>query len=114
MHFERRKIIFFPEEKCVPTLPKEFRPVTQNTLNFLFGIIKEFAAFIFNSDILLALVSSTSVDTLIKFEDKPLTRLVGLGHRRADTNKAYSNQKYNHTHMRLPVSTLQIWVPYIF
>ena len=45
MHFERRnafqnemhKIIFFPEKICVPTLPKIFRPVTQNTSIFLFG-----------------------------------------------------------------------------
>ena len=48
MHFERQmplkmhKIIyfFFSEKKmCVPTLPKFIRPVTQNTLIFLFGLI---------------------------------------------------------------------------
>ena len=33
------KIIFFLEKKiCVPTLPKIFRPVTQNTLISLFGL----------------------------------------------------------------------------
>ena len=46
MHFERRgempfkmnKVIFFPGKKCVPTLSKIFRPVTWNTLIFLFGL----------------------------------------------------------------------------
>ena len=28
------KIIFFPEKKSVPTLPKKFRPITRNTLIF--------------------------------------------------------------------------------
>ena len=40
-------IIFFPEEKIIiikyvcllPTLPKIFRPVTRNTLIFLFGLL---------------------------------------------------------------------------
>ena len=42
---EMQKILFFPEKKiikkktCVPTQPKIFRPVTQNTLIFLFGLI---------------------------------------------------------------------------
>ena len=37
--------IFFPEKNCVPTLPKIFRSVTQNTLIFLFaanGIIRSY------------------------------------------------------------------------
>ena len=39
------KIIYFfqkknNKKKCVPTLPKIFRPVTQNTLIFLFGLYK--------------------------------------------------------------------------
>ena len=52
MHFERRnafqnakKLYFFQNKKiikkiydCVPTLPKVFRPVTQNTFIFLFII----------------------------------------------------------------------------
>ena len=40
MHFEMKmhKIIFFSRKKiCLPTLPKIFRPVTRNTLIFLFG-----------------------------------------------------------------------------
>ena len=38
--FQMHKIVFFPEKKCnLPkTLPKIFRPVTQNTLIFLFGL----------------------------------------------------------------------------
>ena len=53
MHFERQKpftfqnalnYILFPEKKiikkmCVPTLPKIFKPVTRNTLIFLFGLM---------------------------------------------------------------------------
>ena len=47
MHFERQHAfqnacIFFPEfffMTCVPTLPKILRPITQNTLIFLFGLI---------------------------------------------------------------------------
>ena len=54
MHFERQNAfqnalnnIFFSRKKnikklCVPTLPKIFRPVTQNTLTILFGLIKAF------------------------------------------------------------------------
>ena len=44
--FKMHKIIFFPEKKiikknkCVPALPKIFRSITRNTLNFLFGIIQ--------------------------------------------------------------------------
>ena len=51
MHFESRnaflkclKLYLFPELKnnlqkiCVPTLPKISRSVTQNTLDFLFGL----------------------------------------------------------------------------
>ena len=39
MPFKMHKITFFPEKKifkkkCVPTLPKIFRPVTRNTLTF--------------------------------------------------------------------------------
>ena len=34
----RHKIIFFPEKIYVPSLPKIFRPVTQNTLIFLHGL----------------------------------------------------------------------------
>ena len=47
MHFERlmpfkmHKTIFFSRKKlCVPILPKIFRPVTRNILNFSFGLIK--------------------------------------------------------------------------
>ena len=41
--FKMHKIIFFARKKiikklCVPTLPKIFRPVTRNTLIFLFGL----------------------------------------------------------------------------
>ena len=41
MPFKMHKIIIiFPEKKiCVPTLPKIFRPVTRNTLIFLFGLM---------------------------------------------------------------------------
>ena len=45
MHFERRNAFqnalsyFFSEKnKCMPTLPKIFRPVTRNTLILLFGL----------------------------------------------------------------------------
>ena len=45
MPFKMHKIIFFFKKKknnqkiiCVPTLPKIFRPVTQNTLIFIFGL----------------------------------------------------------------------------
>ena len=46
MHFERQNafqnasnhIIFQKKKICVPTLPKMFRPVTRNTLIFLFGL----------------------------------------------------------------------------
>ena len=31
MPFKMHKLYFFPEKKYVPTLPKIFRPVTQNT-----------------------------------------------------------------------------------
>ena len=43
MPFKMHQIIFFFQKKkiikkiCVPTLPKMFRPVTRNTLIFLFG-----------------------------------------------------------------------------
>ena len=43
--FQMHKIIIFQEKKiieikiCMPTLPKVFRPVTRNTLIFLFGLI---------------------------------------------------------------------------
>ena len=40
MPFKMHKIIYFFQEKNVPTLPKIFRPVTRNTLLFLFGLIK--------------------------------------------------------------------------
>ena len=44
MPFKMHKIIFFPEKKimkkkCVPTLPKIFRPINGNTLIFIFGLI---------------------------------------------------------------------------
>ena len=35
MPSKMHKIIFFPDKKCVPTLPKDFRPVTQNTYFFI-------------------------------------------------------------------------------
>ena len=43
MPFKMHKIIFFQEKKylkkiCMPTLPKIFRHVTQNTLIHLFGL----------------------------------------------------------------------------
>ena len=37
--FSRKKII--KKKLCVPTLPKIFRPVTRNTLIFLFGLMKD-------------------------------------------------------------------------
>ena len=49
MPFKMSKSIYFPEKQiikkiCVPTLPKIFRPVTQNTLFlFLFGLSIEFS-----------------------------------------------------------------------
>ena len=40
MPFKMHKIIFFSRKKIyVRTLPKSFRPITQNTLIFLFGLI---------------------------------------------------------------------------
>ena len=47
MPFKKHKIIFFSRKKiiekktCVPTLHKIFRPVTRNTLIFLFGLSKK-------------------------------------------------------------------------
>ena len=38
MHFERQNYTFFQEKKCVPTLPKIFRPITRNTLILFFGL----------------------------------------------------------------------------
>ena len=36
--FKMHKILFFPEKNCVPTLPKIFHPVTQNTLIFYLAL----------------------------------------------------------------------------
>ena len=49
MPFKMHKISFFYrkkmiEKKCVPTLPKIFRPVTQNTY-FLFGLSRPMGFF---------------------------------------------------------------------
>ena len=37
MPFKMNKIVFIPENKSVPTLPKIFRPVTQNVFFFKFS-----------------------------------------------------------------------------
>ena len=41
MHFKMHYLFFFRKKifkkMCVPTLPEIFRPLTRNTLNFLFG-----------------------------------------------------------------------------
>ena len=36
---KRIKLFILEKKKCVPTLPKIFRPVTRNTLIFLFGLM---------------------------------------------------------------------------
>ena len=54
MPFKMYKILFFPEKEnnqkniCVPTLPKIFRPATQNTLIFLFGLIAKYFQWVFS------------------------------------------------------------------
>ena len=51
MPFKLHKIIFFFSRKknvYLPTLPKIFRPVTQNTLIYLFGLRKDTHVSLFN------------------------------------------------------------------